>query len=222
MSMKKDLIDTIMEKEFVELTATERSELKEFCASEDEFNQMKEVFVGVESMQFTEAKPRVETKRRLDDLFDQTYPKVAPVWYMSAFAVIAPKGKSLHRQPLMQIAAIGLLFLMLYPFWTTNVQVPTEDSPQVALNEAPSKQPEVNSNVSSDYKAPSVVQDVALVAEKAEAVVISEDVTATVVVASSTPGVDVANEPHPDGVFVAYSLPASETPELFDLLTTTF
>jgi len=43
--MKKDLIDTIMEKEFIEMSNAERKELEEFCTTESEYIQMKEVFV---------------------------------------------------------------------------------------------------------------------------------------------------------------------------------
>jgi len=67
--MKKDLIDTIMEKEFIELSNAERKELEEFCTTESEYIQMKEVFISVEAMPLDNPTPRKETKEKLDELF---------------------------------------------------------------------------------------------------------------------------------------------------------
>lgn len=234
MSMKKDLIDTIMEKEYVELTPAEQVELKEFCANEDEYNQMKDVFIGVESLQFEQPVPRKETKQRLDDLFDQTYPKAAPVWYSSVLTVIVPKEKPLFRQPLVQVAAVGLLFLLVYPFWTTQVNVPAEKKTALAVNEPqkespvvtePEVKPVANTTPGSDAKMVTAVEET-----RSPQIALNQPAVATVDTGIDDMDMDLSvaaiaeSDPsdHPDGIFVAYSQPASETPELFDLLTTTF
>lgn len=228
--MKKDLIDTIMEKDFHALTDVERKELAAFCSSEDEYNQMKDVFIGVEQMKVAPLQPKAETKQRLDDLFDSTYPKVAPIWYSSMFAVVVPKGKPVHRQPLAQIAAIALLCLLLVPFWDTNSTI--VDKPIQVAEASPV---EVNTSPNNDVTESPVVEvsDVEPVKVETKGV---QSAAAPVLIASAAEPIpsdfngiiDLASSPgttgsnHPDGVFVAVSQPASENPEMFDLLTATF
>lgn len=223
--MKRDLIDTIMEKKFHELTDVEREELKSYCADEDEYNQMKEVFVGMESMSWEHPQPAIETKQRLDDLFDSTYPKVAPVWYNSVLTVVVPKGKPIHRQPLAQIAAIALIALLLIPFWNSNSEVvqPKPADQQMAQVEEKERGAE-----SQEVQAEPVIEEAEneSILEEVPVDIVSEP---TVLVASaatvSTDPALVASAPnsnHPDGVFIAVSQPANETPEMFDLLTATF
>lgn len=109
-------MDLIKDKEFIELTAVERTEINELCASEDEFNHMKSMLNGISALNWSNPAPKTETKERLDMLFQQTYPKAAPVWYSSTLAVVVPKDRPIYRQPLVQIAAVGLLLLLAYPF----------------------------------------------------------------------------------------------------------
>lgn len=129
--MERDIVDIITEKEFIELTAQEREEVLEYCGGEDEFNQMKEVFIGVNASSFNNVHPSAETKKSLDDLFDKTYPKAAPIWYMSVLAAVAPKDKSLIQQPLLKVAAIALLFVLIVPFFNDSVVNEKEQLAQV-------------------------------------------------------------------------------------------
>ena len=125
--MERDLVDIVKEKQYIELTADERAELAAYCESEDQYNQLKHVFVSVDSMAFKSPKPAPETKERLDSLFAQNYPKASPVWYNSALALVVPKGKPFYRQPLVQLAAVGLIALITVPFLMNN-QMSTESS----------------------------------------------------------------------------------------------
>lgn len=221
--MKKDLIDTIMEKEFHELNAAELEEIQEFCATEEEFNQAREVFISVEAMTFEQPTPKAETKQRLDELFVQTYPKVAPIWYMSVAAVIVPKEKPIYRQPLMQIAAIGLLFLLVYPVWNADVVTTKPTSEMASAEIAPTEQPSAPAETpvaevktpEPDFKAePTVTR---LTAASAVPSTLSDAVSKPGQASGSS-----AAEKHPDGVYIAYSQPASQAPAMLDLLTTTF
>lgn len=235
--MKKDLIDTIMEKDYHALTASEREELKSFCNSEDEYNQMKEVFIGVEGMSWEHPKPKAETKQRLDELFDNTYPKAAPVWYSSVLTVVVPKDKPVHRQPLAQIAAIALLVLLTVPFWNSEVQI--NDKPvQMAQADVVDQEAAASSETAVPVKDKPVAE---AENETAVNVRVAEDFPATPqpepggrVASASAAGsgaiaenrfnslAEAAADEHPDGVFVAVSQPASEEPEMLDLLTATF
>ncbi|PHR33250.1 MAG: hypothetical protein COA38_05190 [Fluviicola sp.] len=117
--MEREVMDIVRDKEFIELTAAERAELGELCSSEDEYNQVKNMFAGISAMDWSNPAPKAETKESLDHLFAQKHPKAAPVWYNAPLAVIAPKGKPFYRQPLVQAAAVGLLMFLAYPLVNT-------------------------------------------------------------------------------------------------------
>lgn len=119
--MKEDLIDIIMSKEYFELNDSERSELNEFVQNEDEFIQMKGVLMQVHQVEFESPTPRPEVKQSLDDLFHQQHPNTAPVWWSSTLAVIVPRDKTWHQQPLVRVAALALIFLIAVPFFKNNI-----------------------------------------------------------------------------------------------------
>lgn len=261
--MKKDLIDIIMEKEYHELTASERAELQEFCANESEYNQMKDVFVSVESMKFESPQPRKETKERLDNLFAETYPKAGPIWYSSVGAAIVPKDKPLHRQPLMQIAAVGLLLVLIYPLWNTKLEespksqsasiekeletVSEKENKSVTAEAEPVNSQDLKEESSKDLVASNVTVEtrndrasgasgvsepgsVASPSFSPATMGVSAGTTSTFAFTNNSSVSDFGagdssigtGLDHPDGVFVAVSQPASDEPELLDLLTTTF
>ena len=218
--MKKDLIDTIMEKDFIELSNAERKELEEFCTTESEYIHMKEVFISVEAMPLDNPTPRKETKEKLVELFASTYPKAAPIWYSSVGAFIVRKNQPIHRQPLMQIAAVGLLLLLIYPIWNTSEfkDAPRNEVASVEVNQTP-----ISKDTKTEVTAPDNNDD--LVTDKKNED--SSPKTATLIASIEKPASMDAlpgrlDSDHPDGVYVAYSQPASDAPEMLDLLTTTF
>lgn len=256
-------MDIVREKEFIELTAADRAELGELCSSEDEYNQIKSMFVGMSAMDWSNPTPKAETKASLDALFAQTYPKAAPVWYNAPLAVLIPKEKPLYRQPLVQVAAVGLLVLLAYPFvnstkleanadqvatlekeMTTpekkeeSVETTTESMQET--KEASSK--EQAATVRNDLKSraadsplsenPSTTSVESTLTAK-DATPMNLSTTAAEVTFNATFSADEAvawtqpGSTHPDGVFVGdlpelLSVPASENPAVFDLLTSTF
>jgi len=129
--MERDIVDIVTEKEFFELTTAELEELKEFCQSEEEYNQLKLAFTSVNAMPIEHVNPKIETKKELDALFMQTYPKAAPIWYNSVLAIILPKDKPFYRQPLVQVAAVALLIFLAVPFATNPI---VNEKPIVAKN----------------------------------------------------------------------------------------
>lgn len=120
--MEKDIIEIIKSKRFFELDSNEKIELQDYCANEDEFNQLKHAFMAVEATTFTTVKADPKTKQRLDDLFVQKYPQAAPIWYNSVLAVVIPKEKPIYKQPLMQIAAVVALLFLAIPFFNTGLE----------------------------------------------------------------------------------------------------
>lgn len=237
--MEKDIIDIVKEKRFIELTADERLALKELCDSEDEFNQMKSVFLEVERVQFEQISPKKETKEDLDRLFVQTYPKAAPIWYNTVFATLIPKEKPFYKQPLLQIAAVIVLFVMIYPFFTSDLKV--NELQPLAKVELQSEEVAPQSN-RQEVERTEIVEDAVVPTEENQQIgntdeeVVFNDggidanaQSAPLVAAEFVPEpMDaVLSSQHPDGVFkgeeiTVFSQSAAQEPEMFDLLTATF
>ena len=247
--MEKVLVDIIEDKKFIELTSSERESLKEWCSTEEEFDQLKLVFLEVEQMKRTQVMtPRAETKNSLDAIFAQKHSKIPPVfWYNSFFTVLYPTDKPIQRRPLMQIAAIGLLFLLVYPFVSNNKFI--ETTPQLAKVEEPAVKeelkglsaekdktivddldenitdlPETRLQESTIEMSPGVEGLTFSSPEPAVAATYSWSSESRVDASSSLTG---AISDHPDGIFIgsstnSFSQAASSQPAVFDLLTATF
>lgn len=233
--MEKDIVDIVKEKAFIELSEHERAELKEFCATEDEYNHLKHVFMSVEAMPANDPQPKKETKDQLDHLFHQTHPKSAPVWYNSVLTVIIPKEKPIYRQPLLQVAAVALLVLLTVPLFNSNL-TNTSDKLAVVDMELLEEKDEVevvtNEVVSEDQpelKEEEIATNHELLQERNQQITFTDMSEDEISVAPVTAmNAEPAVSDHPDGVFVgsvetiSYSIPTNEQPELLDLLTTAF
>jgi hypothetical protein len=248
--MEKELVDIIEDKKFIELTSSERESLKEWCSTEEEFDQLKMVFLGVEQMKTAHIMtPRAETKNSLDAIFAQKHSKIPPVfWYNTVFSVLYPTDKPIQRRPLMQIAAIGLLFLLVYPFVSNNKLI--ESTPQLAKVEEPTAKEELK-GLTSEKDKTSVenldenitdIPDTRLHESTVEMSSGAEDLTisspepaaASATYAWTTDArVDASSSlteavsDHPDGIFIgsstnSFSQAASSQPAVFDLLTASF
>lgn len=240
--MEKELVDTVLEKNFIELNEKERSDLKEWCASEEEFDQLKMVFKGVEQLKVSQKiTPSFETKRSLDDLFVQQHSKVpGTIWYNTILIAIYPTDKPLVRRPVFQLAAVALIVILAYPFIGAN-DIMNKKS-EIAKVESSEKTPDFKTEESS---ALSTEQDKTLVQSEVKNEVNYEnqipfempvDVVASAEISgfessfsamATRKDVDLPVSTHPDGIFigasaVTYSQPASSEPAIFDLLTTTF
>ena len=231
--MGKDIIDIVKEKEFIQLTVEERLELKELCSTEDEFNQMKNVLLNVEGIQYSNETPKQETKDSLDLLFSQSYPKASPLWYNSVLAVVIPKEKPIYRQPLVQLAAIALIIFMVIPFYQTDINnnqsqlaQNTRDGKNIVVDEMKPIESSVDDVIVDDNHVQNQTQT--LTDEYAIELPSAMDVTmepTSGFADAFAPGVD-----HPDGVFngsvsdvaIAFSLSADQSVDLLDLLTSTF
>lgn len=244
--MEKDLVNIIVEKKYIELSTSELTELKEFCSSEEEYNQMRDVFMEVESISFDSPKPKAETKKSLDNLFNETYPKVPVAWYSSFLTVVIPKDKPIHRQPLLQVAAICLLFIMIVPFFNSDVTVKknqiakveditdskTDIEVDTKVNEIiedknidNGRQPSEVELAKTETEVLSMESDEFIPEELGSVTFTTNGVMPTVTAFSTNFS---AEFDHPDGIFdatiaeVDYSMTVSELPDVLDLLTTTF
>lgn len=246
--MERDYLDIIKEKEFIELNSTERTEIAEICATEEKFNAIKAMLLKVDSIVVEPITPNPKTKESLDSLFAQSYPKAAPIWYNSVFAVVIPKEKPIYRQPLVQIAAVFLIFWMVYPFFNSNLKMENKQLAKVEKQQDEKPLTETESAVETPNEAQQEVSSIPSVTNQQEPVRLQDEelpiTTRSFAERSSAPGTaDVvgfsamsledevveAESTHPDGVFmasgdqsIAFGQSAKETTDLLDLLTATF
>lgn len=244
--MEKEQIDIIIKKQFTELSEKDRIQLKDWCSNEDEFEQLKLVFKGIERLKTKEIEtPRTETKKSLDDLFAQKHSKGASaVWYNSILIALYPVDKPLVQRPILQIAAIGLLMLLVYPFLFKNdiyVQEPQiakvekteiKESTEDIQEETSPETELLNENTSVDQNNSNspMLEDIPMKTELQEEISKEKSAEDFEEVAGAmnyswTSAPAVSN--HPDGIYVGakevkYSQSASDQPAILDLLTATF
>ena len=239
--MKKDIIDIVAEKEFMELTSEERTELNEFCTNEQEYNQLKNVLLNVSSLKAEPVSPRKETKESLDRLFETSFPRSAPLWQSSVLAAVIPRDKPLYKQPLMHLAAVALLLILVVPMFQQEISIAKTSIAQIENNNTeqtnlPLKHEQKDTESQTENTAvPISVEKEANEIEE-ESVSIRSDLDFSGISVSDNLPVfagsglsEVSVTDHPDGVFsgnleteVAFSQPASASEDLLDLLTATF
>lgn len=245
--MEKELVNKMMEKEFREMTDNEKIELREWCETEEEFDQLKQIFVGIEELKQVEKyTPRAETKKSLDDLFVQKHSNVKPMfWYNTILVALYPTEKPFSNRPLVRIAAIGLIALIAFQFvFNGKLAEPkqqiskiqdSKDKGSVSKDQQLEKIETTTSNKNEVVTSVtrSVPSPVEIKVEDFQMAHDQDPFVSSVSSVSSAAGVtytwttDAVVSTHPDGIFTgessaAFSQPASYQPAIFDLLTTTF
>lgn len=239
--MEKELVNTVLEKEFNELSSNERVALNDYCSSEEEFEQLKMVFLSVESLKKSETlQPRVETKTSLDDIFAQKHGhKPRAIWYNSALVVLYPTEKAFVKRPLVQIAAVALLLLLAYPL-VNSTKIQDQSETQLAEVKVEKQNVKPSTAKTSNPASESTVVEPVIEPIVQTRSVDTEPMYEDVMVAAAEMSVEeYRSEPEavyaavpvaaerPDGIYtgsssVTFSQPASAQPQVFDLLTTTF
>jgi hypothetical protein len=133
--MENELVEIVRFKRYIELSPREKDDLKEWCNSEEEFDQLKDVMQATAALSMSEKVfPKKETKASLDQLFSQKQGEKKPVfWYNSILTVIFPTEKKWIYRPVFQFAAVCLLVVLLYPFFASKEIV--EETSQVATTD---------------------------------------------------------------------------------------
>lgn len=119
------MTDLFREKTFQELNAEEREQLSELCESEEDFEQMRNLFVGLESMKTEKFIPRQETKASLDAIFAAQTKQRPVYWYNTVLVVLYPQDKPVQRRPIVQVAAAILFVALIVPFLNNDAIVPS-------------------------------------------------------------------------------------------------
>jgi hypothetical protein len=110
--MEKELIDIVKTKKFVELSSTERANLSEWVQTEEDFESMKFLYLGMEEM-LEKTYPSENVKSSLDKLFAETHPQ--PSFFAGLLLFLFPPQKSLWFKPGFQIGtSLALAFLIFF------------------------------------------------------------------------------------------------------------
>ena len=156
--MEKKIQDIIENNTFEQLSDQTLLELKDWCTTRDEFNQLKHLFETLSTIQQKEAlAPKKQTKESLDALFMKKHSmgKSASL-SNSILRTIYPIDKEFYRRPLVQLAALIVIVLLVVPFLNAPEKI-TSNLTKIASiktdNANSSKEKSVNNNKSnSDVK----------------------------------------------------------------------
>jgi hypothetical protein len=246
--MEKELEQLIINNEYYALNAEEKASLAEWCANEDEFLQLKQVFRHLEGLSASNTfVPKQETKRSLDDLFAAKHQKPGRViWLNSIGVALYPKDKPLYRRPLAYAAAIGIIALLSTPFLFDNTettkpelaevqkeQQKSSTEPTRKKQEAAKEEPKTFTQTEGQRNV--LVADAEIIYVARDEVYAMESVSLSEVSATETASMSrsMADQDwsHSDGIFkssdkeaddATASIPVSAHPSVLDLLTTTF
>lgn len=156
--MEKKIQDIIENNTFDQLSDQSLLELKDWCSTRDEFNQLKSLFETLSTLQQkSNLEPKKQTKESLDALFMKKHSmgKSASL-SNSILRTIYPIDKEFYKRPLVQLAALIVIVLLVVPFLTAPDKLASRQN-QVAIikadNANSSKEKTVNyNNSNSDVK----------------------------------------------------------------------
>lgn len=235
--MEKELTDLFNEKRYNDLSLDEKEQLTDLCASEEEFEQMRQVFSAIQMSKNESFHPKKETKNSLDELFASVHaPQRKVFWMQTAWLLVYPEDKPFIRKPLVQFAALGILLLLTVPFllqdnlvdqksYTSKVEknqkssiiAPTETSSvsDSVVKSAPINT--LNNRTTQSSETSTLTEQLAQVSATSSDAVFYEAAWSSTAVT----GFD-----HPDGEFkgvaAAFSCSALDQPGVLDLIIATF
>jgi len=203
--MEKELEHIIIQKAFEELTSTEKEQLKEWCSTEEEFNQLKMLYSEIELMNSENSlKTKASTKKSLDELFEKTHSK--GVWYSAPIKTLYPQDKSFIRRPLVQIAAVLALLFLAYPLFNKKLaEIQPKQMAELKKDEIPTmkaKKNEIQSELDKEVPqneinfVPPIVSDEVVNYELSESIVesTSQDDFAIAEIATESKDAEVISE----------------------------
>lgn len=156
--MAKDIFDTILEKNYHQLTENELTELAEYCQNEQDFMAMKQVLAHSKTVaDGPKLSPKEATKEKLDNLFDSTHGK-------------SRKFVPFYLNPLFQIAAVVAVGFAVWMFLQKTENIAPEQLAKNTVEEVKSEAPTTKLSENNSEKINSVVEfDTKLEENKADA-----------------------------------------------------
>lgn len=131
--MKDQHIEWIKNSTYDSLSAAQKVELSEVCATKEEFMHLKWVFNSMAKLD-EDSKPSESLKMNLNQVFQEKHQARNGFSLNSTFLFLLPKEKKMYQQPLYQMAAVGLLLFGLY-FVLNHTPRMAKPAVQMAKNE---------------------------------------------------------------------------------------
>jgi hypothetical protein len=241
--MEKEITAIFLDKEFHELSASEKEQIKDLCENEEDFEQMRFLFSGMAQIRTQDVQPSDEIKKSLDGIFAEVHgSKDRVFWYNTILTLVYPTDKAVHKRPLVQIAALLTVILLTVPFFR-NEELAKTSAIQVAEQKVEDKSDDNGAKGPVQDNSPAVntenqingttdrmptdfsVQDTDDSGAEMIADVLNEDVVRTMSRAEAAPASGMAFA-HPDGVYMGetavFSISTADVPEVLDLITAVF
>lgn len=155
--MEKKIQDIIESNTFDQLSEQSLLELKDWCATRDEFNQLKSLFETLSTLQQkSNLEPKKQIKESLDALFMKKHSmgKSASL-SNSILRTIYPIDKEFYKRPLVQIAALIVIVLLVVPFLNAPDKLTSRQNQVATL-----KTDSTSSNKEKSLKKSELISDV--------------------------------------------------------------
>jgi hypothetical protein len=133
-NMEKELMTLVQSKSYDQLTAVELEQLSDWCSNEEEFEQLKYLYKGLEKSNLQQENETVSAsvKESLDQIFQEQ------------FSVGKHSNKQRYyilKRPYLQLAAMVVLIVLCYPLFNTrnNSEATSHKKVAVVINKTHKK-----------------------------------------------------------------------------------
>ena len=109
--MEKQLINIIKTKTYFQLSVDEKNALSEWINSEEEFDSLKYLYEGLDTIQDS-SEPKDDVKKSLDDLFHEVYPQ--PSFMSGILIFLFPPEKAIWYRPGIQFGSVLTLAFLVF------------------------------------------------------------------------------------------------------------
>lgn len=109
--MEKQLIKIIKTKTYFQLSVDEKNALSEWINSEEEFDSLKYLYEGLDTIKHS-SEPKDDVKKSLDDLFHEVYHQ--PSFMSGILIFLFPQEKSIWYRPGIQFGSVLTLAFFVF------------------------------------------------------------------------------------------------------------
>ncbi len=133
--MNNKEIERIKSVSYAELTEKEKIDFADYFSNEEEFSNLKNLYLGIAHFNKFDAFPNSKVKQDLDELYDQVYDQSKPKNRL--LSILFPPLKPIFQKPGVQIALASFLVVFgMFIYNTLNVVSISEPEPSLlAVNE---------------------------------------------------------------------------------------
>lgn len=129
--MNEDQLQHLLNVSYKELTHEQREEFKDYFTNEEEFQNVKDLFIGIQSLDSSSINPDENIKNNLDKEFFEIYRK--ETIFRKFILFLFPPTKPLFMKPAFQIGIASLLIVFGVSYWNSLQTFDYNDQNQVVL-----------------------------------------------------------------------------------------